>query len=402
MKKILLPIIVTGLFSTSALALSPATETSNVDWTQVFSEIQESAATVPDSAEKNPDDKSKKGLKRTIFKRVMQYKTAKFVFRNPGKTLIAGATVGGLGYYGYYKMSKELFKQKMARYELFEQEWQNMIDYYPDEWEALLKRVEYDIAHSDDEEHVENLEKFLDFVAVSAKAKKLAEEVMEALGQNGTHNFIMNDVEKIFKEAEEEFNKTGKKCTVNDLKKLLDRNEDFDGYSQKLIKNNSGEFSVSSYGILKQNNFKIGQFDHIPSYKAIETFLIINGINVPLKTEKENKDIGVTKTMINKVLNSTKNNIYKIAATKRNTLLEENTTAIAVKQILHKASRTYAGRNQNKQYISDAYDLKNATILDIGFELYYLKQNGFVLEYQQYLESSKVLIKRNFELCLYQ
>lgn len=52
MKKILLPIIITGLFSTSVFALAPATETSNVDWTQVFSEIQESAATVPDSAEK--------------------------------------------------------------------------------------------------------------------------------------------------------------------------------------------------------------------------------------------------------------------------------------------------------------------------------------------------------------
>ena len=67
MKKILLPIIVTGLFSTSAFALAPASETSNVDWTQVFSEIQESAATVPDSAYKTPNDKSKKGLKRKIF-----------------------------------------------------------------------------------------------------------------------------------------------------------------------------------------------------------------------------------------------------------------------------------------------------------------------------------------------
>jgi hypothetical protein len=38
-----------------------------VDWTQVFSEIQESAATVPDSADKTPNDKSKKGLKRKIF-----------------------------------------------------------------------------------------------------------------------------------------------------------------------------------------------------------------------------------------------------------------------------------------------------------------------------------------------
>ncbi len=271
MKKILLPIIVTGLFSTSAFALAPASETSNVDWTQVFSEIQESAATVPDSADKTPEDKSKKGLKRTIFKRVVQYKTAKFVFRNPGKTLIAGAAVGGLGYYGYYKMSKELFKQKMAKHELFEQEWQNMIDYYPDEWEALLKRVEYDIAHSDDEEHVENLEKFLDFVAVSAKAKKLAEEVMDALGTNGTHSFIKDDVEKIFKEAEEEFNKTGKKCTFNDLKKLLDPSESFSGYSEKIDKNyNAGEFSVSSYR--KLNNISVAQNDHIPSYKAIETF----------------------------------------------------------------------------------------------------------------------------------
>ena len=233
MKKILLPIIVTGLFSTSAFALAPASETSNVDWTQVFSEIQESAGAIPDGA----DDKAKKGLKRAVFKRVVQYKAAKFVFRNPGKTLIAGAAVGGLGYYGYYKMSKELFKQKMAKHELFEQEWQNMIDYYPDEWEALLKRVEYDIAHSNDEEHVENLEKFLDFFAVSAKAKKLAEEVMDALGQNGTHGFIKDDVDKVFKEVEDEFNKTGKKCTINDLKKLLDPSEKFIGYSEKIDKN---------------------------------------------------------------------------------------------------------------------------------------------------------------------
>jgi hypothetical protein len=52
--------------------------------------------------------------------------------------------------------------------------------------------------------------------------------------------------------------------------------------------------------------------------------------------------------------------------------------------------------------MNDAYDLKNATILDIGFELYYLKQKNLNEQYQKYIESSKILIKRNFELCLYQ
>ncbi len=65
MKKILLPIITTVLFSTSAFALAPASETSNVDWTQVFSEIQESAGAIPDGTDKKADDKYNKYLENS-------------------------------------------------------------------------------------------------------------------------------------------------------------------------------------------------------------------------------------------------------------------------------------------------------------------------------------------------
>jgi hypothetical protein len=123
---------------------------------------------------------------------------------------------------------------------------------------------------------------------------------------------------------------------------------------------------------------------------------------VPLKTEKGNKDIVITKSMIDKLLVSTNKNLDKITRTDRNVLLRNETTAVAVLKELHKSGRTYGGRNQSEQYINDAYNLKNATKLDIGFALYYLKEKRLYDKYNKYLENSKILIRRNFELCLYQ
>ncbi len=123
---------------------------------------------------------------------------------------------------------------------------------------------------------------------------------------------------------------------------------------------------------------------------------------MPLKTEKGNKDIVITKSMIDKLLVSTNKNLDKITITDRNVLLRNATTAVAVLKKLHKSGRTYGGRNQIEQYINDAYNLKNATKLDMGFALYYLKEKRLYDKYNKYLENSKILIRRNFEFCLYQ
>lgn len=393
MKKSLLTIILTGLFSTSALALSPATETSNINMEELMSEIQSASET---GALNNQKDEKKSKIGRTLLKRAIQYKAIKTVVKNPRKTLIAGAAVGGLGYYGYYKMKKELFKQKMAKHELFEQEWQNMIDYYPDEWEALLKRVEYDIEHSDDEEHVENLEKFLDFVVVSAKTEETAKEIREALSGANKSKHIFDSVEAMFNEVEEEFNKTGKKCTVNDLKKLIDENYDFSSYSEKINKKNNGQFSVSSYLDLKGSKFVNGfDLDHIPSYKAIENFIIQKGISLKLKLDD---DKGVN--FVEKTKNHFVKGVKKLK-TKRLLILENNTTTIAVNNQLHLNGRTYYGRNTHI-HLKDSYNLKLATINDISFALYYLQKHNQMMDFQEYLKNSRILIKRNFELCLYQ
>lgn len=392
MKKILLPIIITGLFSTSVFALAPATETSNINMEELMSEIQSASET---GALNNQKEEKKSKIGRTLLKRAIQYKAIKTVVKNPRKTLIAGAAVGGLGYYGYYKMKKELFKQKMAKHELFEQEWQNMIDYYPDEWEALLKRVEYDIEHSDDEEHVENLEKFLDFVVVSAKTEEAAKEIREALNSNSKH--IVDSVEAMFNEVEEDFNKTGKKCTVNDLKNLIDENYDFSSYSSVMTKNKL--YSVSSYKNLKRFKKQGYEDDHIPSYKAIENFLIEKGISLPLQLTQtqDEKDKGLAP----KIINKTKSLLNKSIKTDRLKVLENNTTVINVYDSTHVNGRTYLGRNRYL-HSKDASNLKNATIQDISFALYNLKKHNLVNDYNQYLQNSVVLIKRNFELCLYQ
>ncbi len=114
MKKYLLQIILIGLFSTPSFAFvsSPDIESP---------EIQSPTETgIPN----NNKEEKKLQVRNYLLKKAIQYKAAKTIIKNPGKTIIAGAAIGGIGYYGYYKMSKELFKEKMARYKLFEQEWQ--------------------------------------------------------------------------------------------------------------------------------------------------------------------------------------------------------------------------------------------------------------------------------------
>ncbi len=86
--------------------------------------------------------------------------------------------------------------------------------------------------------------------------------------------------------------------------------------------------------------------------------------------------------------------------TKRLLILENNTTTIAVNNQLHLNGRTYYGRNTHI-HLKDSYNLKLATINDISFALYYLQKHNQMMDFQEYLKNSRILIKRNFELCLY-
>lgn len=198
-------------------------------------------------------------------------------------------------------------------------------------------------------------------------------------------------IEKI-KEQDEELIKTKKEpiCKVNDLQKILLKDEDFNNNINfllpKTISNPTHFLNVDSYFKLKENysNKSVAmQHDHIPSFAAIEKFLESHGIS--------------TKTTM--VTSQKTGKKYKV----RDKDVENNESAISIPEILHQeGSRTFGGRNTLKQIKNDAQDLKAATIKDITTIAYFLHEEPkYNINYENYIAASMTLYLRNKMLCLY-
>lgn len=131
---------------------------------------------------------------------------------------------------------------------------------------------------------------------------------------------------------------------------------------------NNGINAVNRYGNFPSNRNEYTP-DHIPSYKAVDNFIL-------------KKEVA---------LNSKRRD---------NNILDDNLTAINIATLEHQeGSRTYGGRNI-KRNIEDAKNLKWATAKDIAFFSAYLILFKF-RDPTDYIKANETLIKRNFYLCLY-
>lgn len=121
--------------------------------------------------------------------------------------------------------------------------------------------------------------------------------------------------------------------------------------------------------------------DHIPSYAAIDKFLLNHGIS--------------TKTTYRLNSNNEKETV-------RDSDLEANETAIATPREIHKLGRTYGGRNYPAKITEDSQNLFEATMKDIATIAYWYSLNPqFNITAQDYIKSAMYIYVRNKMLCLY-
>lgn len=186
-------------------------------------------------------------------------------------------------------------------------------------------------------------------------------------------------------------------CTVQDLEKLTWGKKNFDALNlptnpMPFPKDGTAPlYSVNSFANLK-NNYKtyskktinpiIQEQDHIPSYKAIEVFLI-------------HKGIVIDKGYVNDKGNTDE---YDRLAS-----LENNTSAIVTPKEIHKMGRTNGPKN-GSLYEIDATNLELATAKDIVSTAYAIATataNTYNVTPEQYINSAMTLYLRNKMLCLY-
>lgn len=203
---------------------------------------------------------------------------------------------------------------------------------------------------------------------------------------------IHDEVLEKMKEEDDELTEKKKNpvCSVNDLNRILLKDDDFDSSINNILPNKVNNptsiLDVNSYFKLKQyySDKSIPmQHDHIPSFAAIEKFLNSHGIS--------------TKTTM--VISKKTGKKYKV----RDTDVENNESAISIPEDVHKdGSRTFGGRNTVQKIKKDSEDLRIATGKDIATIAYFLyKNNKYNIDYEKYIETSMILYSRNKMLCLY-
>lgn len=186
-------------------------------------------------------------------------------------------------------------------------------------------------------------------------------------------------------------------CTIQDLQKLTWDKKSFDSLNLPTspslfpLDGTAPLYSVNSYAELSNNYTKykdktvnpiIQQQDHIPSYKSIELFL-------------QHKGITINKTYIS---SNGKTKEYQ-----RLSSLENNTSAVATPEEIHKMGRTNGPKNKDL-YPLDAQNLEFATAKDIASTAYAIATHtgrNYNITADQYIDSAMTLYVRNKMLCLY-
>lgn len=343
-------------------------------------------------------------LGKEVFKNTMKFLSAAVIYKNKGKILVGGIIVTGASIYGYNKFQYKMFKEKIANHKNHEQEWLNLIEYDHQEWIDFVAKIEQDYETTKDLTHKQNIAEFKKFVGIDDEAERMFKNIINSQSFYNTYAKTTAYAQSI----EIDRKKQNKKCTYNDLQKLST------GTSYSPIKKDysthmgktTPEFFVDNYGNLKNkyNSKTLGSghgydHDHIPSYKAVETFFINNGLPQITAPPKQSPSTSLSSKAINKVSSIASKQIGK-KTNRRHKDLENSLTAITIKHETHfYGSRTYFWKNTIEQYTKDSNNLLEASILDIAFTTTYIE--NILGKSLDYYDSAQTLLRRNYDLCLY-
>lgn len=285
------------------------------------------------------------------------------VWKHKGKIAILG--IGSLIVYG---ISKSKFLDIIANPENHEEYMQEMLEDKLKTSIAFQSVVFYNYLKTDDIEFKEQLEYFIDYfnlIRAASSAQHAAD--METPRYKEIRLELLKEAKKIRKEWED--NNGPYRCNNNFYHQLA-FTENFRPNPDVSYGNGYNIYDVNNHLTLTDNKIKNQTSDHIPSYKAVEKFLINKGVSLSKKRHQ-------------------------------NSILDNNLTGILINSSHHeKYSVTFGGSNFAKKTDDDAKDLFKATIRDISYFAYKLDSINSN-ESKIYLKNSLVLINRNFYLCLY-
>lgn len=283
---------------------------------------------------------------------------------NHKKLVLGGALLVGIGGFAGYKITKEKFIDMIEHPQDHEDMMLTLIEEHPLKFNAFKAFLNYNVEKTDDMEYKQNILDFEDYYHIGNN-----DDVAYKIESSSEYKNYLSSIKTKINEIESELDKSKMKCDNAYYQKLANSPIDFpDNLKLSEDGDNNNIYAVNRYGNFPSDRNGYTP-DHIPSYKAVENFLIKKGVSLSSKRRD-------------------------------NRILDDNLTAISIITSEHQAgSRTYGGRNL-KRNIEDARNLKLATAEDIAFFSAYLILFKF-RDPTDYIKANETLIKRNFYLCLY-
>lgn len=283
------------------------------------------------------------------------------------KAIIGMSILIGVGGFAGYKITKEKFIEMLEHPEDHEDMMQTLIEDHPIKYQIFKKFLDYNVEKTDDIEYRQAILNFEDYFHIGKEDK-----IYEMIKSSQQYSFYLNLIKNKVNTIKSEYEKDPKKpvCNLEFYNNLINHPYDIDKNIGLWSNGYDGVYQVDRYGNFKKINKEITA-DHIPSYKAVEKFLRNKGLSLSVKRNENGN-------------------------------LDRNLTAINILTIEHsKGSRTFAGRNKALLSNIDSLNLLNATIEDIAIFATYLSLNRGKSPLP-YLDSSYILLKRNFYLCIYE
>lgn len=338
-----------------------AVNVGDLDWSQILNNGEGVGEGVVPSKVKKP----------SLLKGAARFVVAKKVWNNKGKIVVLGlVSLIGIG------ITKSKYLKLINNPEDNEDYMIELIEDKPKRFSVFHKVVIYNYLKTDDKEHKDKLEYFIDFFNLGVTKEALNKIEMSEKGFKDIESEVIDMVKVIHNDWKNDKNRP--KCDKAFYENTIMKVNNYRPVPDVIFRNNPlgvVKNDVDNHKILTKSKTNFLTSDHIPSYKAVEIFLRNKGVYGHYKSG------------------------FKLVLSGRgdNEILENNLTGILVESIQHnKSSITYGGNNKGKKPLMDSENLLKATVRDISFFAYKLN-NGSI----DYLRSAPYLIKRNFYLCLY-
>lgn len=335
-----------------------AVNVGDLDWSQI---LNNGEGVVPSKVKKP-----------SLLKGAARFVVAKKVWNNKGKIVVFGlVSLIGIG------ITKSKYLNLINNPEDNEDYMIELIEDKPKRFSVFHKVVIYNYLKTDDKEHKDKLEYFIDFFNLGVTKEALNKIEMSKKSFKDIENEVIDIVKVIHNDWKNDKNRP--KCDKAFYENTIMKVNNYRPVPDVILRSNFGlisENDVDNHETLTNNKDSLLTSDHIPSYKSVEVFL-------------KNKNVyGYYKDGYLPIKNERKDNL----------LLANNLTGVLIKSDDHmKFSITYAGNNFKRKIKDDSNDLLKATVRDIAF-----LANNLGVAKDSYLKSAPYIIKRNFYLCLYE